>query len=440
MKPSSALCVSYWVNRSVGNTLTLKGLTSCRGTVDLPGSKSIANRALLMAALCDDVTELRHLLRSDDTQRMLEALRSLGVVIEELDTTTVQVTGCGGVWPLQPDQLYLGNAGTAMRPLTAVLAATVAAPISLTGDARMQERPIADLVAALLEGGAAVQYQKQQGFPPLLINTPLQGGTIHVDGSASSQYISALLMALPLVSAPSHLILTGEVVSWPYIELTLAMLRDFGIKIEQQGRQAFTIAGGQSYTSPTTYWIEGDASAASYWLAAGVLGGGPLRIEGVGRKSIQGDIGFVDYLREMGGNVTLHDEYIEVNGGELRGIDADLNAIPDAAMTFATLALFAKGRTAIRNVANWRIKETDRLQAMATELRKTGATVEEGHDYLIIDPPAQLTHAQISTYDDHRMAMCFSLLGFSEAGVTIEDPECCAKTYPNYFSELQRIT
>ncbi|MDN7127292.1 3-phosphoshikimate 1-carboxyvinyltransferase [Pseudidiomarina sp. 1APR75-15] len=420
--------------------LTLQGLQSCQGTVDLPGSKSIANRALLMAALGDGTTELNHLLRSDDTARMLEALAALGVGIEELSATCVRVRGCGGRWPKQPEQLYLGNAGTAMRPLTAVLAATSTAPVLLTGDARMQERPIGDLVDALREGGATVRYQQQPGYPPLVLEQALRGGEIHVDGSASSQYISALLMALPLLPNDSHLILTGTVVSWPYIELTLAMLRDFGITVEQHGKQGFSIAGRQRYQSPAAYWIEGDASAASYWLGAGVLGGGPLRIEGIGRKSIQGDIAFIDYLQQMGGRITVHDEYVEVNGGQLRGIDADLNAIPDAAMTFATLALFAKGRTAIRNVANWRIKETDRLHAMATELRKAGAQIEEGADYLIIDPPAQIQHAQIKTYDDHRMAMCFSLLGFSAAGVTIEDPDCCAKTYPDYFSELARVT
>lgn len=423
------------------DTITLQGLSQCRGEVDLPGSKSIANRALLMAALCapGTVTELRHMLRSDDTERMLEALAALGVGVTEVTPTTLRVQGCGGQWPAQPEQLYLGNAGTAMRPLTAVLAATQTAPVVLTGDARMQERPIADLVDALREGGAQISYQNNAGYPPLQLSGAMKGGTVHVNGSASSQYISALLMALPLLPEPSTLILTGTVVSWPYIELTLAMLRDFGIVIEQVGAQQFQIAGKQEYRSPEQYWIEGDASAASYWLAAGVLGGGPLTIHGIGKKSIQGDIQFIDYLRQMGGEVALHDEYAVVSGGKLRAIDVDLNAIPDAAMTFATLALFAEGTTCIRNVANWRIKETDRLHAMATELAKTGATVEEGDDYLCVTPPARLQPSQIATYDDHRMAMCFSLLGFSEAGVTIADPACSAKTYPLYFQEFQRL-
>ncbi len=421
--------------------LRLQGLKRCQGTVDLPGSKSIANRALLMAALCrsEQVTELRHMLRSDDTERMLEALSALGVVVEELTPTTLRVHGCGGQWPQQPSELYLGNAGTAMRPLTAVMAATTAQPIVLTGDARMQERPIADLTRALSQGGARINFLHNQGYPPLELLSTMSGGRIQVNGSASSQYISALLMALPLLPQDSELELIGEVVSWPYIELTLAMLASFGIDIVQHSEQRFTIKGQQHYQSPEHYWIEGDASAASYWLAAGVLGGGPLTVQGVGRKSIQGDIAFVDYLRAMGGKVELHDEHAVVSGGELRGLDADLNAIPDAAMTFATLALFAKGETCIRNIANWRIKETDRLNAMATELRKCGAEVEEGPDYIRIKPPQELQNATIETYDDHRMAMCFSLLGFSSAGVTILDPLCCAKTYPDYFIEFARL-
>lgn len=422
-------------------TLQLKGLTQCSGSVDLPGSKSIANRALLMAALCEvgQVTELRHMLRSDDTERMLEALRALGVTIEALSATTLRVHGRGGKWLAQPQQLYLGNAGTAMRPLTAVLAATSAAPIVLTGDARMQERPIADLTSALRQGGASISFQQNEGYPPLAIHSTMRGGHIQVNGGASSQYISALLMALPLLPDDSVLELTGTVVSWPYIELTLAMLESFGIEIDHTAPQHFSIAGGQRYRSPGQYWIEGDASAASYWLAAGVLGGGPLKIQGIGAKSIQGDIAFIDYLKQMGGNVELFDEYAIVSGGQLKGLDADLNAIPDAAMTFATLALFATGETCIRNIANWRIKETDRLHAMATELRKCGAKVEEGPDFIRIQPPTTLTAAQVATYDDHRMAMCFALVGFSAAGVTIEDPQCCAKTYPHFFTEFQRL-
>ncbi len=431
----------------MSESIVLRGLTQCQGRVTLPGSKSIANRALLMAALCTEgtTTQLTNVLRSDDTERMLEALAALGVEIAENadDNTSIKITGCGGRWQQTPDLIDLGNAGTAMRPLAAVLAATLQQePLTLTGDARMQERPIRALLHALRNRGAQIKCLGAEGYPPLRINTGLQGGRVQIDGSESSQYISALLMALPLLQADSELELVGNVVSWPYIELTLAMLKRFGIEIQQSGTQTFFIAGGQSYQSPQQYWVEGDASAASYWLAAAAIGGGPLTIDGVGAESIQGDVGFADYLKKMGAQVEIKAQSITVSGGQLTALDADLNAIPDAAMTFATLALFAQGTTKIRNVANWRIKETDRLHAMATELRKVGAHVEEGADYIFVTPPADgvTKHAAIATYDDHRMAMCFSLLGFTPAGVTILDPQCCRKTYPKYFEEFLKLT
>lgn len=425
-------------------SLKLQGLQQCMGEINLPGSKSIANRALLMAALCPVgvVTEVTNLLRSDDTQHMMDALVALGVGIEnDVEAqTTVRVTGCGGQWSHIPESIALGNAGTAMRPLTAVLAATLTAgqELILTGDQRMQERPIGALVTAMQQGGAAVGYVNTEGFPPVRLTGGMQGGRIAIDGSESSQYISALLMALPLLQQESLLTLTGTVVSWPYIELTLAMLNRFGIVIHRITKHEFIIPGQQQYQSPQQYWVEGDASAASYWLAAGVLGGGPLRVHGVGSASIQGDVAFAEQLAAIGGKVTIEPTYIDVAGGQLRGFDADLNAIPDAAMTFATLALFASGTTTIRNIANWRIKETDRLAAMATELLKVGAHVEEGADSISITPPTVIQHASIATYDDHRMAMCFALLGFAPAGVTICNPECCAKTYPDFFIKFQQ--
>ncbi|WP_417656640.1 3-phosphoshikimate 1-carboxyvinyltransferase [Pseudidiomarina aestuarii] len=429
-------------------SIRLQGLQQCTGEIHVPGSKSIANRALLMAALCasqDDapaLTELTNLLRSDDTERMLEALQALGVGIEfdAANPTTVRVIGCGGHWSQIPQQLYLGNAGTAMRPLVAVLATTLssAQSIELTGDARMQERPIRALVSALLQADAGIQYLAEEGYPPLRIRGGMHSGSISIDGSESSQYVSALLMALPLLPHESLLTLTGTVVSWPYIELTLAMLERFGIEIHRIAKHEFMIPGGQQYRSPQQYWVEGDASSASYWLAAGVLGGGPLRVHGIGSASIQGDVAFAEQLQAIGGKVTVAETYIDVAGGQIHGFDADLNAIPDAAMTFATLALFAAGPTTIRNIANWRIKETDRLAAMATELRKVGATIEEGSDYIQITPPAVIAHAHIDTYDDHRMAMSFALLGFSTAGVTIRDPNCCRKTYPDFFTKFQQ--
>jgi 3-phosphoshikimate 1-carboxyvinyltransferase len=422
-------------------SLLLQGLTQCSGEVTLPGSKSIANRALLMAALvASGSTALTNMLRSDDTERMLEALRALGVTIEmdPSQPTSMRVHGCGGVWPSAPQQLQLGNAGTALRPLTAVLSATLTEPVLVTGDQRMQQRPIAALVDSLVAAGAQIDYVGQPGYPPLRLGGGLAAGQVSIDGSASSQYVSALLMALPLLAQDSLLKLTGTVVSWPYIELTLAMLQRFGIQVHRVCEQEFLIPGGQRYQSPGQYWVEGDASAASYWLAAAAIGGGPLRVHGVGRASIQGDVAFANYLATMGAEVDIAEQWIDIQGAPLKALDADLNAIPDAAMTFATLALFARGTTHIRNVANWRIKESDRLHAMATELRKLGAEVVERADSLQITPPQQLQHAYIETYDDHRIAMSFALLGFSATGVTIIDPDCCRKTYPDFFQVFQQ--
>lgn len=398
-----------------------------------------------MAALCGEgqTTVLTNVLRSDDTERMLEALAELGVGISIAadDQTQVTVQGCAGRWPRQPRALDLGNAGTAMRPLLAVLSATLTdSRCVLTGDARMQERPVTDLITALRLGGAHIDCLQQEGYPPLEVAGGLKSGMLEIDGSASSQYISAMLMALPLLDSDSVLKLTGTVVSWPYIELTLAMLERFGIAVHRICRQEFMIPGQQVYQSPGDYWVEGDASAASYWLAAAAIADGPLTVHGVGSESIQGDVKFADYLAEMGAVVSIDKQSITVSKGELRGLDADLNAIPDAAMTFATLALFAQGTTHIRNIANWRIKETDRLQAMAAELRKVGAHVVETEDAISVTPPAQLQHASIQTYNDHRMAMSFALLGFSDVGVTILDPDCCRKTYPNFFEEFCAIT
>ena len=423
-------------------TLTVSGLKHCRGEVTLPGSKSIANRALLIAALADKPVVLKNLLRSDDTARMLEALNALGVEVEEVTPTQVVVHGCSGQWTTVPERLLLGNAGTAMRPLVAVLAATLTGKQSVTldGDPRMRERPLGDLIDSLVERGAALDCLQNQGYPPLAVSSGLQAGDFTIDGSVSSQYVSALLMALPLLAEDSTLTLTGDVVSRPYIELTIAMLGSFGITIKPTSERQYAITGGQQYRSPGEYFIEGDASGASYWMAAAAIAGGPITIQGVGQHSIQGDIGFADVVQRMGATVEWGENSVTVSGsGALQPIDFDGNQIPDAAMTIVPLALFAKGRTSIRNVANWRVKETDRLAAMATEARKFGATVEEGADYLIIDPPAVLKQATVDTYDDHRIAMCFALLGFSANGVNVNDPGCCKKTYPQFFNELSRL-
>ncbi|MGM7317683.1 3-phosphoshikimate 1-carboxyvinyltransferase [Idiomarina sp. ST10R2A5] len=426
----------------MANSIHLEPRQHCRGTVTLPGSKSIANRALLMAALCQTPVTLHNLLVSDDTSRMREALLALGVSFKD-DELTTQVEGLGGHWRQASSELYLGNAGTAMRPLIAVLSATAKeelAPMVLKGDARMHERPVQHLVDALQMQGASIDYLGESGFPPLAISQGLAPGKFEIDGSVSSQFISALLMALPLLPGDSTLTLKGEVVSRPYINLTLQMLADFGISVKEDSPQCYVIAGKQVYQSPGEYWVEGDASAASYWMAAALLGRGPVEIIGVGKNSIQGDKRFAEVIEQMGASVAYQDNSITVTGtGIVKGIDQDFNDIPDAAMTVAPLALFADKPTTIRNVANWRVKETDRLYAMATELRKLGALVEEGRDYLYIEPIKNWQHACIDTYDDHRMAMCFSLAAFSPAGVTINDPDCCAKTYPNYFSEFSRL-
>lgn len=395
-----------------------------------------------MSALCDTPVILHNLLTSDDTSRMREALTTLGVSCVN-DKLATRVEGLGGNWKPSDSELYLGNAGTAMRPLIAVLAATLQTEqmlVVLKGDARMHERPIKHLVEALQQQDAAVVYSGEPGFPPVKIAPGLTAGDFEIDGSVSSQFISALLMALPLLPGGSTLTLKGEVVSRPYIELTLQMMADFGVTIETLSPQRYAVTGGQRYQSPGEYWVEGDASAASYWMAAALLGKGPVKIIGVGKNSIQGDKRFAEVIGQMGASVSHHKNSITVTGtGSVRGIDGNFNDIPDAAMTIAPLALFADKPTTIRNVANWRVKETDRLHAMATELRKLGATVEEGNDYLRIEPVKNWQQTTIDTYDDHRMAMCFSLLAFSAVGVTINDPDCCAKTYPDYFSDFSRL-
>ncbi|MGM0525385.1 MAG: 3-phosphoshikimate 1-carboxyvinyltransferase [Pseudomonadota bacterium] len=428
------------MNRRV-ESLTLDSRPSCIGDVTLPGSKSIANRALLLAAISPQPVILHNLLRSDDTARMLEALVALGVKVIEQDSTTLQVFGCGGVWKANPERLLLGNAGTAMRPLIAVLSATLTEQsIILDGDQRMRERPVKDLVDSLQQQQANIRYLEQTGYPPLSIKSGLQAGDFAIDGSVSSQFISALLMALPLLSSDSTLTLTGNIVSRPYIDLTLAMLAEFGVTINPASTNKFLIPGSQQLRPPQHYYVEGDASGASYWMAAAAISGGPVTIHGVGQDSIQGDVAFAEVIQAMGAKVEFQQNAIKVVcDSPLQGIDFDGNQIPDAAMTLAPLALFAKGRTTIRNVANWRVKETDRLRALATELRKTGAKVEEGEDFLVIEPPLQWQHAVVDTYDDHRIAMCMALAAFSPVGVTIKDPQCCAKTYPQFFTEFGRL-
>ena len=426
--------------------ITLNPILRVEGEINLPGSKSLSNRALLLAALAHGTTEVTNLLDSDDIRYMLNALKSLGVSYElSSDKTVCTITGVGGAFNWQNGlSLFLGNAGTAMRPLAAALClkGQQEAEVVLTGEPRMKERPIKHLVDALIQVGANVQYLEQEGYPPLAIrNTGLQGGKVQIDGSISSQFLTALLMAAPLAEGDMEIQIMGELVSKPYIDITLAMMRDFGVTVENQNYQTFMVKGNRSYISPKRYLVEGDASSASYFLAAGAIKG-KVKVTGIGKNSIQGDRLFADVLEKMGAKITWGEDFIQAEQAPLHGVDMDMNHIPDAAMTIATTALFAEGETVIRNIYNWRVKETDRLSAMATELRKIGAEVEEGEDFIRIQPLAlaQFQAAEIATYNDHRMAMCFSLIALSNTPVTILDPKCTAKTFPTYFSEFEKLS
>ena len=427
-----------------------------RGSLRLPGSKSVSNRALLLAALAEGDTKLTGLLESDDTRVMRDALAKLGVVTVSADVIdALTVTGCGGVFSTDAAELFVGNSGTSARSLvgTLALAAAPGAAYHVDGVPRMRERPIGDLVDALVQIGAVIEYTGNAGFPPLTI----RGGDIRVDrpipirGDVSSQFLTGLLMALPLVTARTGRTATievvGELISKPYIEITLAMMRQFGVIVARDGWQRFVVPGGDAarYASPGHYAVEGDASTASYFLAAAAIAGGPIRVEGVGRAALQGDVQFAHALALMGAQITWEDNAIIAQApadGRLRAISADMNHIPDAAMTLAIVALFAEGTTRLTHIGSWRVKETDRIAAMATELRKLGALVAEGADWISITPPAVLNaHAAIDTYDDHRIAMCFALASLGPRGVPIRinDPSCVNKTFPGYFQALSSV-
>ncbi|MEC9167957.1 MAG: 3-phosphoshikimate 1-carboxyvinyltransferase [Pseudomonadota bacterium] len=421
--------------------LTLDPIAKVSGEVNVPGSKSLSNRALLLAALAEGETELTNLLDSEDIEHMLNALTKLGVSYRlSEDKTQCVVQGNGGAFNVaEPLELFLGNAGTAMRPLCAALAASNVDTV-LTGEPRMEERPIGDLVDALREADADVTYLKNEGFPPLQIKgKTLNGGEMSVDGSVSSQFLTALLMAAPLFSGDVTIRIKGELVSKPYIDITLDTMAKFGVTVKNDNYQTFTISGDAKYIAPGKFMVEGDASSASYFLAAGAIKGGTVRVTGIGQNSIQGDIRFADVLEAMGATVVWNDEYVEITGAPLKGVNMDMNHIPDAAMTIATTALFAEGPTTMTNIYNWRVKETDRLAAMATELQKLGAKVEEGHDYIKVWPTDSLKHAEIDTYNDHRIAMCFSLVALSDTPVTINDPGCTRKTFPDYFTRFKTL-
>jgi 3-phosphoshikimate 1-carboxyvinyltransferase len=429
--------------------LDLAPIARAAGVVALPGSKSITNRTLLLAALAAGATRVRDLLDADDVDRMREALAALGVRVEPTGVEReVIVHGAGGPFGVKRAKLFLGNAGTALRPLTAALA-LCGGDYELSGVPRMHERPIGDLVDALRMLGADIRYLGTPGYPPLAIG----GGRIDADGTAdavavrgsvSSQFLSALLMALPLVTArrarPIAVDVVGGLISRPYVAITTNLMARFGVAVAAEGPQRFVVPAGAAYRSPGAIGIEGDASSASYFLAAGAIGGGPVRVTGVGRESIQGDVAFAAALARMGAAIEYGPDWIEARCGPvLEGTTIDCVAIPDAAMTLAVVALFARGPTTLTGIASWRVKETDRIAAMATELAKLGARVEAGDDHLRIAPPARLVPATIDTYDDHRIAMCFSLAALGGVAVRINDPDCVRKTFPHYFAEFARI-
>ncbi len=431
--------------------LDIPPLHHAEGTVRLPGSKSISNRVLLMAALSAGHTTVHDLLASDDTRVMLDALQQIGCTVEE-NGSTVHITGLGGQ-PARPARLFMGNAGTAMRPLTAALA-VLGGQFELSGVPRMHERPIGDLVDALRQFGCAIDYLGTEGYPPLRLGAGGVAPTLRLDkaiqvrGDVSSQFLTSLLMALPLAAARDVVIdVVGELISKPYIEITLNLLARFGVQVQRDGWQRFTIPAGSRYQSPGEIFVEADASSASYFIALGALatlanGQKSIKIEGVGADSIQGDIRFIDAAQAMGAQVRSGPNWLEVSRGAwpLKAITLDCNHIPDAAMTLAVMALYANGTTRLTNIASWRVKETDRIAAMTCELRKLGATVEEGADSIAVTPPAAngWRAARIHTYDDHRIAMCFSLAAFNPAGVPVRilDPKCVGKTFPDYFEAL----
>ena len=434
--------------------LDLAPIKRVHGTVTLPGSKSISNRTLLLAGLAAGETLIRDVLDSDDTQCMIDALRALGVEVSDAGPRTLRVRGAGGVFAVKQAELFLGNAGTAFRSLTAVLA-LCGGEYQLSGVPRMHERPIGDLVDALRLLGARIDYLGVDGFPPLAIHPAVLTGKseVNIRGNVSSQFLTGLLLALPLLRQRTVVNVVGELISKPYIDITLNSMKRFGVDVSGFGYVKFEAPAGARYQSPAEIHVEGDASSASYFLAAGAIsgltGGGPVRVQGVGRASVQGDVQFCDMLERMGAAITYGDNWIDATAsgetvarGKFKALTADCGHIPDAAMTLAMVALFADGETTLADIGSWRVKETDRIAAMATELRKLGAIVVEEASRIKITPPhaSRLTpHAKIDTYGDHRMAMCFSLAAVGGVPVRINDPRCVAKTFPEYFDVLASI-
>jgi 3-phosphoshikimate 1-carboxyvinyltransferase len=425
--------------------LTLEPIARFQGTLELPGSKSLSNRILLLSALAEGETQVTRVLDSEDTEVMLSALRALGVGVRGHAGAreAVWIAGKGGPLDAPSGSLHLslGNAGTAMRPLTAVLAAGRGV-FTLSGVPRMHERPIGDLLDGLAQLGARATSIERDGYPPLRIEADgLRGGTARISGATSSQFLSALLMAAPLARGHVALEITDRLVSEPYVAMTLALMARYGVRVERPAPLRFEIAAPQGYRSPGRVLVEGDASSASYFLAGAAITGGKVRVEGCGSDSLQGDARFAEVLARMGAHARFEPAAIEVEGeGPLAGIDADLTGMPDAAMTLAVASLFAQGPTTLRGIGNWRVKETDRMAAVAAELGKLGARTEVGADTLTVHPPARIRRASIATYNDHRMAMAFSLAACGGEPVVIENPACVAKTFPEYFEELAHLT
>ncbi len=425
----------------MANQKKLKAVQSVFGQVTLPGSKSITNRILLLSAIADGETTIKHALRSDDTHHMIEALKILQVDLTEKENGDILIQGARGQFKNKSAEIFLGNAGTAFRPLTAALAFSQG-DYMLSGVPRMHERPIKDLVDALLQLNAAITYLNEEGYPPLRISPSeiIINGSVKIRGDISSQFLTALLMAIPLTKKEVSIEIVGDLISKPYIDITLNLMNRFGVQVKKIDWQYFVIPGSGGYVSPGEIFVEGDASSASYFLAAGALAGN-IDVKGIGKNSIQGDIKFTEALTLMGAEIQILEGSIKASkASSLQAINLDCNHIPDAAMTLAVLALFAKGTTKLHNIGSWRVKETDRIKAMATELKKLGAEVVEGEDFIEITPPLHIKeNIEIDTYNDHRMAMCFSLVSLKNIPIIINDPACVNKTFPTYFEVLESI-
>ena len=424
---------------SLPDKLTLSPIQKISGSVVLPGSKSLSNRILLLSMLAEGKTEIQNLLDSDDVRRMVEALETLGIQLEENRAENlITVSGTSGIIPVKEATLMLGNAGTAIRPLTAAMTLGHGRFV-LDGVQRMRERPIIDLVNGLSQLGANLRCINGTDCPPVeVIADGLPGGITRLSGAISSQYLTAILLAAPYADKEVQIEITDKLVSVPYVEMTLRLMQSFGVSVNHENFRLFHIPR-QTYRSPGNIFVEGDASSASYFLAGAAITKGTVTVKGCGTDSLQGDARFAEVLEKMGAKVEWEPQQVKLTGNSLNGIDVDMNQMPDAAMTLAVAALFASGPTAIRNIYNWRVKETERLQAVSTELRKLGAEVEEGYDYLVIQPPEQIRKAEIDTYDDHRMAMAFSLAACGESPMTINNPGCVSKTFPDYFEVLNGL-